>query len=196
MILDWDPPVDNGMPITKYKVFIRQSDLTYIVDTTVCDGGGYEQILSTQCAVLLDRLAAEPYNIQLGYSIYIKVVATNAYGDSQISPPGNGAIMVHEPDAPILVLNMVGTTSDSVIGISWSNGPSNGDSPILGYRITYDQSTGNWAVLATDVSDMFYVTTAPLQKGQTYKFKIQARNIVGYSEYSEEISIICAQAPD
>ena len=41
VIFNWDAPVDNGTPITGYNVFIRQSDLTFIVDRTICDGLAY-----------------------------------------------------------------------------------------------------------------------------------------------------------
>jgi hypothetical protein len=38
VIFNWDTPVDNGLPIIGYYVYIRQFDLIYIVDRTVCDG--------------------------------------------------------------------------------------------------------------------------------------------------------------
>lgn len=47
VILDWDEPADNGMPLTGYYVYIRQSDLSYIIDLSVCDGQGFEVMLST-----------------------------------------------------------------------------------------------------------------------------------------------------
>lgn len=78
----------------------------------------------------------------MGYKIYIKVQATNAYGVSEISDPGYNDGVEVIPDAPINLVNHPEITSDSVIGISWSDGLSDGDSPILDYRIVYDQSTG------------------------------------------------------
>ncbi len=35
-----------------------------------------------------------------------------------------------------------------------------------------------------------------LTGGGTYKFKIEARNTVGYSLYSSEISVLCSRVPD
>jgi hypothetical protein len=38
VVFDWTPPVDNGTPITGYDVYIRKSDLSYIIDASVCNG--------------------------------------------------------------------------------------------------------------------------------------------------------------
>lgn len=40
-----------------------------------------------------------------------------------------------------------------------------------------------------------YTTTAPIISGQTYKFYVEARNEVGYSPQSDEISILAATIP-
>jgi hypothetical protein len=41
-----------------------------------------------------------------------------------------------------------------------------------------------------------YTTDFALEAGQFYKFKVEARNSVGYSPYSAEISILAAQKPE
>ena len=138
VILNWEAPVDNGSPITGYKVYIRKADFTFIVDPSVCDGLDYLVMQNTQCIVMLDKLTSQPYNLMLGYSIHIKVIATNAYGDSEISEAGNGDIIVLVPDPVIDLLNNPTITSDSVIGISWTDGLSNGGKEIIDYRISYD----------------------------------------------------------
>lgn len=136
--MNWEAPVDNGTPITGYKVYIRKADFTFIVDPSVCDGLDYLVMQNTQCIVLLNKLTSQPYNLMLGYSIQIKVIATNAYGDSEISEAGNGDIIVLVPDPVINLLNNPTITSDSVIGISWTDGLSNGGKEIIDYRISYD----------------------------------------------------------
>jgi len=37
-----------------------------------------------------------------------------------------------------------------------------------------------------------YFTVIDLTPGVTYKFKVQSRNVFGYSEYSEEVFILAA----
>jgi len=70
--------------------------------------------------------------------VNIKVIATNAYGDSLISDAGNGAIIVLVPDSPTLLINDPLITSRTQIGLKWSDGASNGGEIVLDYRITYD----------------------------------------------------------
>lgn len=43
----------------------------------------------------------QPWSLQGGDSVTAKVSATNIYGESEQSLPGNGAIYTHEPDAPV-----------------------------------------------------------------------------------------------
>jgi hypothetical protein len=40
-----------------------------------------------------------------------------------------------------------------------------------------------------------YTTTVPLVSGENYRFKVEARNTVGYSALSEEIIIRAAEIP-
>jgi hypothetical protein len=108
--------------------------------------------------VQLSDLTAEPYNLEMGYKIYIKVQAINAYGESENSDPGMNDGIELIPDAPINLTNHPEITNDSQIGISWSDGPSDGDSPILDYRITYDQSTGQYVTLVEGLTDKSYTT--------------------------------------
>ena len=167
-----------------------------MIDLSVCDGTGFEVMLGTQCTVALKTLQAEPFNIYVGYSIYIKVVAQNQYGTSPISDPGNGAVMVSVPDAPFLVMNDASITDDSKIGLFWFDGATNGGSVILDYKIEWDQSIGFWSTLTEGYLDRAYQTTTTLRKGQTYTFRIYARNNVGFSDPSEELPILVAQVPD
>ena len=79
-----------------------------------------------------------------------------------------------------------------MIGFTWNNGISTGGSPIIDYRITYDQSTGNYIELEDGVLARTYQTTVVLTAGATYRFKIEARNSVGYSLESGELVILAA----
>jgi hypothetical protein len=61
-------------------------------------------------------------------------------------------VIVLVPDAPVSPINNPAVTTKSVIGFSWSDGSSNGGTAVIDYRITYDQSTGNFVTLATGVT--------------------------------------------
>ena len=87
-------------------------------------------------------------------------------------------------------------TSATQIGISWSEGTSNGGAEVIDFTILYDQSTGTWVELASGVTETEYTTSVTLTQGQTYTFKVKARNSVGFGQYSAEVSILAAQVPD
>lgn len=168
----------------------------FIIDATLCDGANWQAITDTQCTVLLSELKEIPFQLRLGYEIKIKVVAYNAYGVSEMSPVGNGGIMVYVPDAPVNLQNNPLVTSDSIIEFTWEDGASDGNRPIIDWRVTYDESTGNFVTLVDGLTDRVYTTDFTLLKGQTYTFYVQARNDVGYSAPSEQIPILVAQIPD
>jgi len=48
----------------------------------------------------VSTLRDSPYNLPWGSSIFAVITATNAYGTSVASDPGNGAIILTVPDKP------------------------------------------------------------------------------------------------
>ena len=51
------------------------------------------------------------------------------------SPEGTGAIILTIPDAPINFLNVPSITASSQIGLSWSDGISNGGTQVIDFTI-------------------------------------------------------------
>ena len=47
-------------------------------------------------------------------------MATNLRGNSSVSAPDNGALMLFVPDAPVNLLNNALITGPSTIGFTWS----------------------------------------------------------------------------
>jgi hypothetical protein len=54
----------------------------------------------------------------------------------------------------------------------------------------------SYVVLDDAVTVKEYTTSVSLIAGETYKFKVEARNEVGYSSFSSEIAILAATYPD
>ena len=175
-------------------MFIRQNDGDFSEDLTNCDGSDVDIIASTNCLVPIMILRDSTYQLPWGSSITAKVVAYNLYGYSAESLEGNGAVILTYPDAPINVAETVEARTASTITFTWSEGAANGGAPVEDYRVTYDQSTGTYVVLASAVNALTFTATE-LTAGYTYKFKIEARNSYGYSVYSEVVSILCATSP-
>jgi hypothetical protein len=93
---------------------------------------------ATTCSVPLSSLVADPFLLQVGDSIWANVVASNLYGDSDVSVDGNGALVALVPDAPVNLQKDAAVTSASVIRLTWSEGAANNGAPVIDYRIWYD----------------------------------------------------------
>jgi hypothetical protein len=48
-------------------------------------------------------LTSAPFSLSLGATVDVKLIAYNFYGDSAVSPIGNGANIVGVPDSPVLL---------------------------------------------------------------------------------------------
>lgn len=64
-------------------------------------------------------LIGSPYNLQWGSNIIAKVIATNLYGNSVVSKPGGGAIILTSPDPPINLAEDTTQRSKTTLGIKW-----------------------------------------------------------------------------
>jgi hypothetical protein len=47
VIITWTAPYDNGSPILGYKVYVRQENLIYTMETTNCDGSQTDIMTAT-----------------------------------------------------------------------------------------------------------------------------------------------------
>jgi hypothetical protein len=82
-----------------------------------------------------------------------------------------------------------------LIEFSWSDGESDGGAAVIDYQILWDQTIDSYDVLASNIIGRTYTTTNVLIPGRYYKFMVQARNSVGLSLPSAEITILAAQLP-
>ena len=118
--ITWLTPVTNGSPITSYRVTLRQSDgVTFTEDIANCDGSLSAIVSSQSCQVPIAAIIESPYSLVWGSSVFANIVAINLYGESASSQPGNGAIILTNPDAPVSLTNLPGITDSVQIGITW-----------------------------------------------------------------------------
>jgi len=104
----------------------------------------------------LTRLRAAPYSLILGDTVDVKIAAINLYGTSGFSAIGTGAFIQLVPDAPLSLADNPVITSATVIGLTWSNGLSNGGSAVIDYRVYYDRAAGDWIELASGIATRSY----------------------------------------
>ena len=71
-----------------------------------------------------------------------------------------------------------------------------GGTALIDYRVSWDQGSESYIVLASGVTTAFYTTTATLTANTVYKFKVESRNAFGFStSFSNEVSIRAASIP-
>lgn len=100
------------------------------------------------------------------------------------------------PDAPTNLQNVEEVTNRNTIGLDWEAPVFDGGSALLDYSVWYDNALGgDFELLQSGVTDTLF-TAASLTQGLTYQFKIQARNLYGFSSFSNTVSILTAQEPD
>ena len=130
--------------------------------------------------------------MQWGDHVYANIVALNVKGSSIVSADGNGAQILTIPDAPINIAEVTALTNGQTCGLTWSAGVNNGGTPIIDYRVSFNQGFGStFYILESNILTTPYEAT-PLVAGTQYTFKVQARNAFGYSAYSAEITILAA----
>ena len=147
----WSAPATNGAPIIGYRVLIRESDLnTYSENAADCDGTVPAIIEARMCEMTVQKLMLDPWNLTPGTSIFAKIIAINIMGDSPESTGGNGAVLKLSvvPDQPINLARDDENTWAGQITLTWENGPSNGGQAVDYYRISHDQSTDSYVVVA------------------------------------------------
>jgi len=157
VLISWSEAIANGAPILSYQIYLNThgSD-TYLAAPPSCDGTDLVTISDLYCWVALSDLIVAPYSLVLDEEIYAKIEATNFYGASALSEPGNNGRIQLIPDAPINLLNDATFTDATTIAFSWEDGPSNGSAEIYDYDVYYDQGTGSWVILEEEVTFKYY----------------------------------------
>jgi hypothetical protein len=193
--VEWTEPFDQGSPVTGYKIYFRESDGTaYSLELHDCDGQDPTIFAAKSCSVEVLTLRSAPFSLAWGTSVYANVLAINIYGESVVSSDGNGAVLITYADPPFgLTVDETARTGSS-IGFYWSPAEFTGGTDIIDYRITYDGGVGVFIVLEESVTATYYQVTG-LTTGEVYVFKVETQNAFGYSEFSEELSILCATVP-
>ena len=162
-----------------------------------CNGALSAVVSTRTCTVPLSSLQATPYNLVFGDHVNVIVVATNEYGSSDYSAVGNGATIWLVPDAPQFLENNAELTSATTIALKWSEGASRGGTEILDYRVWYTiESEDAFVELESGVLYEYYSTGITLTPGVNYKFKVQARNAVGFGAFSSELVVRSASVPE
>jgi hypothetical protein len=72
---------------------------------------------------------------------------------------------------------------------------------ITSYNLYWDAGTSGSSYLsligeATDFTGLTHTQTSDVIEGNSYKFKVRAKNIFGWSDFSSVLTIVAAHAPN
>jgi hypothetical protein len=78
------------------------------------------------------------------------------------------------------------------VGLAWDEGAYNGGSPVLDYRVTFKEDSAPEFQLYKYNFTLTDMTLIGLSPGTIYNFRVEARNLVGYSAFSNVLVELAA----
>lgn len=71
----------------------KKNDDTFVQDLNYCISDDANMLTNTECTIPQQLLILTPYDFSMGDPVIVKVAATNAYGTSEFSELGQGAVV-------------------------------------------------------------------------------------------------------
>lgn len=139
-----------------------------------------------------------PYNLAFDSLVEVRISSTNIIG-TQISSSFNteGAKIRTEPNKALNPLKGSQTNQSQVEVIiqETTQGIESGNSAILAYELVWNNGSGLTDIIVSENLESSRILSGLIQ-GTDYVFKTRARNIYGYGEFSDEVTIRAASVPD
>ena len=88
----------------------------------------------------------------MGDAVQVKIAASNAYGISEFSELGSGAVTQLVPYPPRYLTNDLTYTSATILKITWDDGISDGGMPIIDWKVDYEEIPGKWIELESGIT--------------------------------------------
>lgn len=143
-----------------------------------------------------------PHNLVLNQEIVVQVQAHNDRGWGLFGTSTNGIHVQSEPEALDIPWRSAITTNKQ-IGVEWSLLPNTriGMSPVTSYNLWWDEGSNGefwYSLIGIDepvLTQTVFLVTKNILEGQYYKFKIRAKNIWGWGEFSPIVTIRASTFP-
>jgi hypothetical protein len=181
--VSWGAPTDNGgSAITRYRV-------TPYVGSTAQNTTIVSQEFTSASITGLANNTAYTFKVQAenanGWSDYSTASSPVTPTAPPVDPPGT----VSNPPT-----NVVGSSGDARVTVSWTAPTNTGGLPLTNYRVTpYIGTAGQTPVTVAATLTSTLVTG--LTNGTAYTFKVQAENSKGWSAYSTASAPVTPSAP-
>lgn len=179
--LSWsDGAYNGGSAVIDYQVsFTEASSDTYSV---------FASGITSQTATVTGLTAGTSYKF---------IVKSRNIVDFSLASSSVTILAAQIPDAPTSLSNVEATTDADTVGLSWTAPSFDGGSAVIDYRLWSDNASSGvtFTEVAANIAATTY-TVNSLTQGQTYQFKVEARNAYGYSStFSNTLSVLTAQVP-
>jgi outer membrane protein assembly factor BamB len=165
--LSWTAPSDGGSPITGYRIY-----------RATASGG--ETLLTP---VSGSTLSYDDNNLTNGTTYYYRVSAVNGAGEGALSNEASATPQGGAPSAPTLSAS----AGNATVHLSWT-APSDGGSPITGYRIYRATASGGEKFLRLVNASTLSFDDNSVSNGTTYYYRVSAVNGAGEGALSNEAS--------
>lgn len=167
------PEISGGCPVSSYS--LELNDLT---------GPAYSSLETGISALTFER--AVSLSDKTGQSLRIRVIATNQAGST--TSPALQFVLASVPGkpSPAPVSDPAGT-SVSAIKVKFINtNADTGGTEILLYELQMDDgASGEFSTIFSSSQLTEFTVTVGISRGKYYRFRYRARNIIGYSPYSD-----------
>ncbi len=135
----------------------------------------------------------------IGLSLNFRIRATNLSGFS-VTSPSQATIIADVPLKPSSPIGVQSLTSGTQITIQLTT-PDNGGSTLLGYDVEMDDGLGGgFSSISTTLLAVTRATVTStshaVKKGLAYRFRYRAKNVIGFSNYSDTVSFMASSVPD
>ncbi|MCK4444226.1 MAG: right-handed parallel beta-helix repeat-containing protein, partial [Thermoplasmata archaeon] len=172
--LTWeDPESDGGMPITSFRLYrgTTSGGESFLVEI----GKSY---------------AYTDQGLTNGQTYYYQVSAVNGIGEG----PKSNEASATPSTIPLAPVGLNALPGNEQVTLSWSPPSDDGGSPIIGYGIYRGTAPGGETLLL-EIGDVLTYTDIGLANGQTYYYRVSARNSVGEGPKSNEVEATPATTP-
>jgi hypothetical protein len=98
--ISWSLPFDNYMPITGYRLEVRDSlGVSYNEISQYCDGTKPQIVTERFCEIPMAQFRQPPHSLVLNQEIVVRIQARNIRGWGEYALSSNGIRVQSEPDA-------------------------------------------------------------------------------------------------
>lgn len=190
----------SGLDIVRYQIVFLDSSSNEVEVLDYCNGQNMMIILNQSCVIPISQLNSL-LSLDTGETIYAKVRAYNIKGWSDYTGYNiDGAVMYNIPEKPLYSPEVIerNDTEITIKALEITDFILIGGLKIISYNIQWDQSIDEYVSLTGEDYNSLVrqITTSSLLAGRIYKYKYRVKNLLGWSEFSDEIAIESSTKPD